>query len=402
MYNVYIWGAGDRLETVYSAIDKKKCNVLGIVDKDKNKIETNWKFGVKIFDTSILIKQNYDFVVISVLNFEEVSKEAFNLGVDAGKVICFWEKKYDIGIFNYLDSTRYCYKQMDIYRYRLLNYSYELGYHRRPNIIDSESTLKAILRDSLSLARFGDGEWDLMFNKKRSWFQTPNSKLSARLLEVFNSNNNNILIAIADNFSNLDRYTDEAADGIREYMVIQREKIENLIDYSRIYYDAYVTRPYMIYKERNHAEKIFSIFKEILYGRDVLLVEGIGSRIGVSNDFYSEANSVRRIVCPQKNCWDKYKEIISCIKKNARKDDLICISLGATATVLAYDLCKCGFQALDIGQIDNEYEWYLMEATERVPILGKMVSEIGEGVMMDEKSLDLKEYYSSIVGNIKS
>ena len=55
---------------------------------------------------------------------------------------------------------------------------------------------------------------------------------------------------------------------------------------------------------------------------------------------------------------------------------MICISLGPSATVLAYDLAKEGYQALDIGQLDNEYEWYLREAEERIEIPGKMVAEI--------------------------
>ena len=48
-----------------------------------------------------------------------------------------------------------------------------------------------------------------------------------------------------------------------------------------------------------------------------------------------------------------------------------------TATVLAFDLCKHGYQAIDIGHIDIEYEWYLKQVTERCPIEGKSVNECG-------------------------
>ena len=41
------------------------------------------------------------------------------------------------------------------------------------------------------------------------------------------------------------------------------------------------------------------------------------------------------------------------------KNKLILIALGPTATVLAYDLAKRGYWAVDIGHLDLEYEWFL-------------------------------------------
>ena len=41
------------------------------------------------------------------------------------------------------------------------------------------------------------------------------------------------------------------------------------------------------------------------------------------------------------------------------ENKLILIALGPTATVLAYDLAKAGYWALDIGHLDLEYEWFL-------------------------------------------
>ncbi len=83
-------------------------------------------------------------------------------------------------------------------------------------------------------------------------------------------------------------------------------------------------------------------------------------------------------MCPHKNAFDKYDRILSMVEKSVLKDELALISLGPTATVLAYDLARCGIQALDIGQIDNEYEWYLRKASQRIEILGKGVAELSE------------------------
>lgn len=46
-----------------------------------------------------------------------------------------------------------------------------------------------------------------------------------------------------------------------------------------------------------------------------------------------------------------------------------------TATVLAYDLSLYGYQAVDIGHIDIEYEWLRMGAKTKVPVPGKFTNE---------------------------
>ncbi len=40
--------------------------------------------------------------------------------------------------------------------------------------------------------------------------------------------------------------------------------------------------------------------------------------------------------------------------------------LGPTAKLLSYDLTKRGYQAIDLGHIDSEYEWFQMKAESKV------------------------------------
>lgn len=49
--------------------------------------------------------------------------------------------------------------------------------------------------------------------------------------------------------------------------------------------------------------------------------------------------------------------------------------MGPTATILAYDLHKAGYQAVDIGHVDVEYEWWRMGATRKVQLEKKYVNE---------------------------
>ena len=50
--------------------------------------------------------------------------------------------------------------------------------------------------------------------------------------------------------------------------------------------------------------------------------------------------------------------------------------MGPTATVLAYDLSRAGYQAIDIGHLDLEYEWFLRGEGVRVEVPGKYNNEL--------------------------
>lgn len=67
-------------------------------------------------------------------------------------------------------------------------------------------------------------------------------------------------------------------------------------------------------------------------------------------------------------------------------------------TVLCGDLANLGFQTIDIGHIDIECEWFLMWATEVVPIKSKCVNE-AKG-KMEEFDFINEKYNSEIIKKI--
>ena len=160
-----------------------------------------------------------------------------------------------------------------------------------------------------------------------------------------------------------------------------------------------MSRPYIIYKNKEQAQLVFDMLKIIWNNRNILVVEGIYVRMGVSNNLFNNAKNVRRIVCPAINAFEYYDKIIDSIRQNVMENELILISLGPTATILAYDLAKDGLQTFDIGQIDNEYEWFLRKADKRIQIPGKSVAEIDEYRLPKEIIVDY-EYENQIVDRI--
>ena len=85
--------------------------------------------------------------------------------------------------------------------------------------------------------------------------------------------------------------------------------------------------------------------------------------------------------------------------KKVSKDKLIFLALGPTATVLAYDLYKLGYQAIDIGHVDIEYEWFLRKATKKIKIDNKYVTEVADGRTNIQDVKDEK-YESEIIATI--
>ena len=133
----------------------------------------------------------------------------------------------------------------------------------------------------------------------------------------------------------------------------------------------------------------FKLIQQIWADKDILLIEGEKSRLGVGNDLFDNVKSIRRILAPNTNAFDHYDAIMKIVQKYSPNEYLILLALGPTATVMAYNLAQKGYQAIDIGHIDIEYEWYRMGASHKVPIPSKYVNEadagVGVGDIHDEK-----------------
>ena len=387
-----IWGAGKNLQFVYDSVDFNRAQIVGIVDSNIDKQNAHWN-EITIYNPTIIQKLDYDYIIISPLRYEEIVKECQRLEVGAERLIPFWNNKNQyIFLKDYPKENYWLKRENEKLRLKLENSRFELGLEPTPIIQEPCEVLKKMLLDKSSLCRFGDGEFEMIRMKERPWFQQSDENLSKKLKQILNSNDEKINIAIANLYGSLTRYTEHAALGMRRYMDLETRKAHmQLLSSSRIYFDAYVTRPYLAYQDKKSCENTFRLWKEIFKDRHLLIVEGINSRFGVNNDLLSNALSIKRILCPAQNAFRVYESIKETILNNVRKNDLVLITLGPTATVLAYDIAKAGYQAIDIGQIDNEYDWYLKNAERRIPITGKCVAEITDG-KLPKGDIDLSQY----------
>lgn len=89
---------------------------------------------------------------------------------------------------------------------------------------------------------------------------------------------------------------------------------------------------------------------------------------------------------------------MAAIRRQVNSGDLILLSLGMTATVMAYDLAKLGYQAIDLGHLDVEYEWFQMKAEKKTPLNNRYVNEVEGGDVV--RRCDDPIYLSQIVEEI--
>ena len=273
----------------------------------------------------------------------------------------------------------------------------------RLRIMSPEHTLRYIAKHKCSIARYGDGEFDIMTAARDLHFQKKNSQLAEKLAQVLDNKDKRLLLCIPRCFNTIKGCNDHSGTFWIEWgrKDNHHQKIVDLIrshaGRNYLFGDSQITRPYIDWVDSKRADRTFPMLKALWAGRDILIVEGEQTRLGVGNDLFDDAASVKRILAPAIGAFERYAEIKKTILDQYR-GELIIMALGPTATVLAAELAAMDIQALDIGNIDIEYEWYLMGAKERVAIPGKFTNEAKGG--REFTDCQDEKYLSQIVTRI--
>lgn len=267
---------------------------------------------------------------------------------------------------------------------------------KNPVVKSTDETIDKIINSRVSISRYGDGEFALM-NGRDLMFQPYHKELGEKLKLIIKSNEENHIVGVPNVFGDLDIYTDKSKEYWIKYLNLNRNKIYKILKKDKIYYDSLVTRLYIDYKDKKNVKSRFNKIKMLWDNRELVIVEGDKSRLGIGNDLFDNSSKIERIICPSQDAFSKYSQIIEVVNKQD-KSKLILIALGPTATALAYDLYLKGYQAIDIGHIDIEYEWFLQGATEKCPVKNKYIGEVEKGNQVE--LLKDSKYESQIICKI--
>lgn len=247
-----------------------------------------------------------------------------------------------------------------------------------PNVKSIDETLDKIIQDKDSICRFGDSEFLYIIDKLNLPYQRQIPALRNKMIEILNSNHPNILVGLPIGYYSLDNLKQDAKLTWRSQISWVYPRLKKYLPEGKVFYNASMTRLYIDYEDTSKSAGYFEKVMKIWEGRSVVLLEGDKSRLGVGNNLFAKTIKVERVLAPAHNAYDNVNELMEETLKQP-KEKLILIALGPTAKVIAFELALQGYQAIDIGNVDVEYEWYLRSATTKTIIPGKYTSEASGG-----------------------
>lgn len=394
MKRVLIFGTGISAEKVILNINNQNSKIIGYLDNNKKK-HGQMFHGKTIYAPKKCNELDYDYIIIASVKYEPIMEELKLLNVDANKIIpyfMFSHANYDeyrevLHIEGILYDELNC-RIEDIHKY-IANMEYEVVDKIKkkliqiPKIKSIDDTIDEIIEKKLSVSRYGDGEFDIIHGRKIN-FQDASIMLADKLKEALTVPVDNHVVALADIYGDLSQLETKYANFFREFLIEFREEHYMYLDMNRQYYNAFITRIYSEMRDKSHSGIWFEKMKKIWEKRDVIIVEGDKTRFGIGNNLLMGASSVQRILAPNENAFSKYEDVLNACEKYG-KEVLFLVALGPTATAMVYDLAKLGYQAIDIGHLDIEYEWYLRGVTKhKVVIKGKYTNEVPGGNVVED------------------
>lgn len=268
-------------------------------------------------------------------------------------------------------------------------------------ILNAEQTIKRVIENRISISRYGDADFRLLTETGDVGYQEPNHLLAVELRRVLLSSSDQHLVCIPIFLNNFSYYRIAIRFWCLNFLNNNWKLLKPYLRHDYTYGNANASRFYFDTPRRNKkTEKIINLFKKLWEDKDILILEGEYSRLGVGNNLFDNCRSIQRIICPAKNAFSLYDTIFNEVLEHG-KDKLILMALGSTATVMAYDLSQKGYWAVDVGHIDMEYVWYLMKAETKVPIPGRILNEVNETQSSEISQEFINAYISSIVKIIK-
>ena len=212
------------------------------------------------------------------------------------------------------------------------------------NIMNDKETLQYIIDNKCSLTRYGDGESGYMlYNNFNHFFQPYNKNLQEKLKHILLNSNNNCLIALP-RFLNNKADSELTVNFQAQYWYGWEKYKKSNVPYGSAH----------CFFGKNFINGNLELMKRIWQNRNIVFITGRGSTFVWIDELFNNSKSHKFIYTKAVDAFSEYDKIIEEVL-HYNKDSLILIALGVTATALAYDLSKLGYQAIDIGHITNHY-----------------------------------------------
>lgn len=249
----------------------------------------------------------------------------------------------------------------------IVYFLYEKGVlHNRIQVHTVDETIDELLHTGRSMVRFGDGEI-VMIKGKNLMLQKASPEIAAGLSEILRYAEDDLIVTIPGIFKTLSDHRKASRQFWKDHLLFCRKTYEKYCNPGRIYYNTFVSRCYYYLEDQSGVGKQFAKIRKIWENKDVVIVEGERTHNGVGNDLFDTARSIERIICPPSDAYGAISAIMDACTEY-EKDRLFVLSVGVAAKFLTVELFRRGYRALDIGNMDMEYEWYVRRAAGKIKL----------------------------------
>ena len=219
-----------------------------------------------------------------------------------------------------------------VWHHRLTEYLYADIIKHHPPVLSESESIERIVRDKVSVARFGDGEYKLCRNKSLR-FQRHSKELAHRLRMILYCDVPNFYAAVVSPLLGGENHK------WKNHFVHNYRIIVKLNDTPRLNsLVSFVEKPGDIDR-----------MKSIWHNRKAALITNPQTmRMAESCGFFTNASALNFISVPNTETFSRYPSLLKEAKRQP-DDTLFLLACGPTATVLAYNLHIAGYQAVDIG-----------------------------------------------------
>lgn len=233
---------------------------------------------------------------------------------------------------------------------------YEKGaYADKIQILTTGETLRLLEKEKVSFLRYGDGEIAIMMGNSIP-FQEFNPKLARRLRKILRTETERLKIGIPYYYTHPIKNLNPFVASFAKSLTTQRRFLRRNCNKDTVYIDTCITQVYQTYEKYNF-EQYYKHMQNLLKGREITLICGEGVLDRLEYKAYSVCKSIDFITAPSINAFEKYDSLLRAALRTD-KEKLVCIVLGPTAKVLAWDLHKRGYQAWDMGHYFKDYDAY--------------------------------------------
>lgn len=244
---------------------------------------------------------------------------------------------------------------------------YEKGIlHNNIQVHTIDETIDELLSTEKSMVRFGDGEI-VMIKGVDLMLQKASPEIGEGLAKILAYPWDDLMVTIPGIFDTLSDHHKASRKFWQDHLLFCRKTYEKYCNPNKVYYTTFISRCYYFGQDRSLCDGWFAKIRKIWENRDIIIVEGTRTHNGVGNDLFDSASSIERIICPPSDAYGALPEILNeCLRYD--KDRMFLLSVGVAAKFLAVELFQRGYRVLDIGNMDLEYEWYVRQVPDKIPL----------------------------------